>query len=241
MSSGRGSDGRAAAALRQLPRAAEIRHWPRRARAEAEVLRCATQVLMTAVHACAVDDRVPSSDDYALYDQVLAVAHRCGRVQWLEDPLPQIHVGKVCLAAWVAAEWAQVLCQANDRFLSGALGRVIGEVWRAERALDLELRGAPDGVEAACGQLARIIRDQGNVPDPAVAAVITLMSRVYVDRSRSTTAAHGILAEALMDAGRGRDLVHDGVRGDDPGPEATYLGDALMGALHPPIVSETPG
>ena len=133
----------------------------------------------------------------------------------------------------MAAEWARVLCASNSRYpLSSLLSEVIERVWRADRALDLELQSTPEDIQFACGRLARNIQHERNSPDPTVATIITLMSRVYSGRGCSTVAAHGTLAEALVDAGRSRDLVHDGT-GRHPG--VTFLGDALMLILHPPI------
>ncbi|MER5795305.1 hypothetical protein [Streptomyces sp. NPDC001980] len=233
MSSIYGSDGRAAALLRQVPTASEIANWPHRARAASGAFQDAARVLTTTVHACAVDDRVECDDRYDMFDQVLVAAQRCGKDQYLSEPLQQIHSGKVSLAAWTAAQWARLLCDRNDRYrLRGLIGQVIDEVWRAGTALDLEVQGPPEGVRSACGQLARHIQHEGNVPDPAVAGIIAQLSRAYASTSHSTTAAHGIVAGALVDAGRSHDLVHEGTARYGPG--VTFLGDALMLILHPP-------
>lgn len=90
-----GSDGRAAALLRSVPRSSEVQYWPSWVQARPEAFRAASQALDLAAGACAVDDRVPLDDRYGLYDRLLDVAGQCGRAQRLQDTAQQVRVGKV--------------------------------------------------------------------------------------------------------------------------------------------------
>ena len=224
-----GSDGRAAALLRSVPRLSEVQYWPSWVRARPEAFRAAAQALDLAAGACAVDDRVPLDDRYGMYDRLLDVAQRCGRAQCLQDTTQQVRVGKVWLAGWIAAEFARVQCEFNNRYpLTGSLRWVINDLWGARRPLDLERSGAPADLRFSCGQLSRHLRES-EVPDPAVSGIITVTAQAFLQAGRSATTAHGSLAQALVDAGRCYDLTRAGT--GSRGPGTPYLADAVTAVL----------
>ena len=224
-----GSDGRAAALLRLVPRAAEIQYWPRWVQARPEAFRAAARALDLAAGACAVDDGVPLDDRYGMYDKLLEAARHCGRTQGLHDTTRQVKVGKVWLAGWIAAEFAWAQCEFNNRYpLAGSLRWVINDLWGTGRALDLESAGPPADLRFSCTQLARQLRDS-DVPDPAVFRIIAVTAQAFLDTGQSATTAHAGLAQALVDAGRDYDLTRAGIgRG---GPGVPYLADAVTSVL----------
>lgn len=147
-------------ALLRVPTAAELTRWDFPFEAGSAPFRSAADALEIIAKTCASDYGVsePGDDDES-YQRLLDGARDCGRHMSLSDPVQREQVGKVALAALLAAAWALTIAELNESMaIVNAAWEVVDDIWLGDDPVpSLEGLRASSRLEWHCGHLQRRI------------------------------------------------------------------------------------